>query len=63
MAASLQGFVQFALSAFVAGSIAPFVAHSLKTLALGMAGFTLAGFALWLTYQHRARTHLKGWKP
>jgi hypothetical protein len=32
-------------------------------LAGGMAGFTLAGFALWLIYQYRARVQLKGWQP
>jgi DHA1 family bicyclomycin/chloramphenicol resistance-like MFS transporter len=63
MASSVQGFLQFTLSAVVAGTVAPFVGRSLATLALGMAGFTLAGFALWLVYQHRARAQLKGWKP
>jgi len=63
LASSLQGFVQFALSGLTAGTLAPFVAHSLKTLALGMAGFMLAGFALWLVYQNRARAQLKGWQP
>jgi len=63
LASSLQGFVQFALSGLTAGTLAPFVAHSLTTLALGMAGFMLAGFALWLVYQNRARAQLKGWQP
>ena len=63
MASSVQGFLQFTLSAVVAGTVAPFVARSLMTLAFGMAGFTLAGFALWLVYQYRARAQLKGWKP
>jgi DHA1 family bicyclomycin/chloramphenicol resistance-like MFS transporter len=63
MASSVQGFLQFTLSAVVAGTVAPFAAHSLTTLALGMAAFTLAGFALWLVYQYRARTQLKGWQP
>jgi len=63
MASSVQGFLQFTLSAVVAGTVAPFVARSLTTLALGMAAFTLAGFALWLVYQYRARAQLKGWKP
>ena len=48
MASSLQGFVQFTLSGAVAGTIAPMLAHSVGALALGMTGFTLAGFALWL---------------
>ena len=63
MASSVQGFLQFTLSAVVAGTVAPFVAGSLKMLAGGMAGFTLAGFALWLIYQYRARVQLKGWQP
>jgi DHA1 family bicyclomycin/chloramphenicol resistance-like MFS transporter len=63
MASSVQGFLQFTLSAVVAGTIAPLVAHSLAMLAFGMTGFTLAGFVLWLIYQYRARTLLKGWQP
>jgi len=63
MASSVQGFLQFTLSAVVAGTVAPFVARSLMTLAFGMAGFTLAGFVLWLIYPYRARAQLKGWKP
>jgi DHA1 family bicyclomycin/chloramphenicol resistance-like MFS transporter len=63
MASSLQGALQFTLSGFAAGTIAPFVAQALTLLALGMTAFTLAGFALWLVYQNRARAHLKGWRP
>ena len=63
MAASLQGFVQFALSGFNAGTIAPLLAHSVVALALGMAGFTAASFALWLVYQRRARRELGQWSP
>jgi MFS transporter, DHA1 family, multidrug resistance protein len=63
MASSLQGFVQFALSGVVAATVAPFLAHSVRALALGMTGFTLAGFTLWLVYQRRAQTHLEGWHP
>jgi DHA1 family bicyclomycin/chloramphenicol resistance-like MFS transporter len=63
MAASLQGFVQFALSAFNAGTIAPLLAHSVAALALGMAGFTGASFALWLVYQRGARRELGQWTP
>jgi DHA1 family bicyclomycin/chloramphenicol resistance-like MFS transporter len=55
LASSLAGFVQFAFSGFNAGTIAPFLARSLWALALGMAGFTIASFALWLVYQRRAR--------
>ena len=61
MASSLQGFVQFALSGIVASTVAPFLSHSVGALALGMTGFTVAGLALWLVYQRRAQTHLKGW--
>ena len=60
---SLQGFVQSALLGVVAGTVAPFLAHSGGALALGMTGFTAAGFSLWLVYQRRAQTHLKGWHP
>jgi DHA1 family bicyclomycin/chloramphenicol resistance-like MFS transporter len=63
MASSLQGFVQFALSGVVAGTVAPFLSHSVRALALGMTAFTVAGLALWLVYQRRAQTHLKGWHP
>jgi DHA1 family bicyclomycin/chloramphenicol resistance-like MFS transporter len=63
MASSVQGFLQFTLAAVVAGTVAPFVAHSLVMLALAMAAFTLTGFALWLVYQYRARVQLKGWQP
>ena len=61
MASSLQGFVQFALSGVVAGTVAPFLSHSVRALALGMTAFTVAGLALWLVYQRRAQTHFKGW--
>ena len=63
MASSLQGFVQFALSGVVAGTVAPFLSHSVRALALGMTAFTVVGLALWLVYQRRAQTHLKGWHP
>ena len=53
LASSLQGFFHFALAAVNAGSIAPLLAHSLKALALGMAGFTLASLFLWLVYLRR----------
>jgi DHA1 family bicyclomycin/chloramphenicol resistance-like MFS transporter len=63
MAASLQGFVQFATGGFIAATVAPLLAVSLTTLALGMAAFTVASFVLWLVYQRRARLLLKGWTP
>lgn len=59
MTSSLQGFVQFALGGVVAGTIAPLLARSLIALALGMAAFTGASFALWLVYQRRARVSLE----
>jgi len=59
LASSLQGFIQFTLSGVVAGTVAPFAAHSVLLLAMTMALFTLGGFLLWLVYQHRARAHLK----
>jgi DHA1 family bicyclomycin/chloramphenicol resistance-like MFS transporter len=61
MTSSLQGFVQFALGAVIAGSIAPLLARALTSLAWGMAGFTAASFALWLSYQRQARPALKEW--
>ena len=63
LASSLQGFVQFALAAFNAGTIAPLLATSLVTLAGGMAAFTIASFTCWLIYQRSARLHLEGWNP
>ncbi len=55
LASSLQGFLHFMLAAITAGTIAPFLAHSLKTLASGMAGFTLLSVALWAVYARRVR--------
>ena len=55
MASSLQGFVHFVLAAVNAGTIAPFLAQSLKGLAVGMAGFTVLSVALWALYQRRRR--------
>jgi DHA1 family bicyclomycin/chloramphenicol resistance-like MFS transporter len=55
MAASLQGFVHFVLAAVNAGTIAPFLAQSLKGLAAGMAGFTVLSVALWVLYRQRRR--------
>ncbi len=55
MASSLQGFVHFVLAAVNAGTIAPFLAQSLKGLAAGMAGFTVLSVALWALYQRRHR--------
>jgi DHA1 family bicyclomycin/chloramphenicol resistance-like MFS transporter len=63
LASSLQGFVHFALSGVNAAIIAPFLVRSRLTMALGMAAFAGASFALWLIYQRRARAHLKGWTP
>jgi DHA1 family bicyclomycin/chloramphenicol resistance-like MFS transporter len=62
-ASSLQGFVAFMLSAVNAGTISPALAHSLKSLALGMFGFSAASFALWLIYQRRRHNQLKDWTP
>jgi MFS transporter, DHA1 family, multidrug resistance protein len=53
LASSLQGFVQFTLSGFNAGSIAPLLDATLLTMALGMAAFTAASFALWSVYRRR----------
>jgi len=61
LASSLQGFVNFALAGLTAGTIAPLLARSTVTLALGITGYALASFALWLAYQRRARLELKSW--
>lgn len=50
LASSLQGFLQFVLAAVNAGTIAPVLAGSLLTLALGMAAFTVMSLLLWITY-------------
>lgn len=60
LASSLQGFVQFAFSGLVAGTIAPFVARSLVGLLDGMASFSLASFGVWLLYRARTRTPVGG---
>jgi DHA1 family bicyclomycin/chloramphenicol resistance-like MFS transporter len=60
LASSLQGFVQFAFSGFVAGTIAPLLAPSLIALALGMLAFTAASHALWLAYQRAGGRPLRG---
>jgi DHA1 family bicyclomycin/chloramphenicol resistance-like MFS transporter len=57
MASSLQGFVAFSLSAVNAGTIAPFLSHSLAGLALGMTGFTVLSFLTWRWYLARTRGH------
>ena len=63
MTSSLQGFVQFALGAVVAGRSRRCSRIRCRSLAWGMAAFTAASFALWLAYQRRARTTLKEWTP
>jgi MFS transporter, DHA1 family, multidrug resistance protein len=55
LASSLQGFLQFVLAAVNAGSIAPLLAGSLLSLALGMAGFTVLSLLLWITYLRHTR--------
>jgi DHA1 family bicyclomycin/chloramphenicol resistance-like MFS transporter len=63
MASSLQGFVHFALSAVVAGTIAPLLVGSVAARARGLAGAAVASFTLWLVYQRRSRAHLRTWTP
>ena len=53
LASSLHGFVQFAFSGVVAGTIAPFLASSLAALALGMLVFTLASFSVFRFLRNR----------
>jgi DHA1 family bicyclomycin/chloramphenicol resistance-like MFS transporter len=59
LASSLQGFVQFAFSGLVAGTIAPLLAQTLVGLALGMLGFTMASLVSWFAY-HRNAHRLQG---
>ncbi len=54
LASSLQGFLQFTLSGFNAGSIAPLLDATLLTMSLGMAAFTAASYALWSLYRRTA---------
>jgi MFS transporter, DHA1 family, multidrug resistance protein len=56
LASSLQGFVQFAFSGVVAGTISPMLARSVPALALGMLAFTLASYGAWLLYRRRFST-------
>ena len=53
LVSSLQGFMHFALAAINAGTISPFLAQSLKGLALGMAGFSILSLVLWTIYLRR----------
>ena len=53
LASSLQGFVQFAFSGLVAGTIAPMLSISLATLAAGMLFFTAASYGTWRLYMRR----------
>jgi DHA1 family bicyclomycin/chloramphenicol resistance-like MFS transporter len=55
LASSLQGFLQFVLAAVNAGTIAPMLAGSLLSLALGMGGFTVLSLLLWITYLRHTR--------
>ena len=55
LASSLQGFVQFAFSGVVAGTISPLLAQTLTGLALGMFSFTVASYAVWHLFRRRAR--------
>lgn len=54
LASSLQGFLQFAFSGVVAGTIAPLLATSLSALAAGMVFFTTASYGAWRLYLRRA---------
>jgi DHA1 family bicyclomycin/chloramphenicol resistance-like MFS transporter len=54
LTSSLQGFVQFAFSGVVAGTVSPFLAQSLVGLALGMIAFTVASFGVWQLFCRRA---------
>jgi len=58
LTSSLQGFVQFAFSGVIAGTIAPFLAQSLVGLMLGIAAFATASFAIWRLYALRVNQRL-----
>jgi DHA1 family bicyclomycin/chloramphenicol resistance-like MFS transporter len=58
LASSLQGFVQFALGGFNAGTIAPLLDTTLVHMALGMLAFTLVSSALWRVYLRHAAISL-----
>ena len=49
-----RGLRSICVFGFNAGTIAPFLAHSLASLASGMAALTVASFALWLVYERPA---------
>ncbi len=51
LASSLQGFLQFSLSALISALLVPLIDTSLLALAFGMMAFTLAGGALWIVYR------------
>ena len=53
LASSLHGFVQFAFSGVVAGTIAPLLAPSLAALALGMLAFAVASFGVFRFLRNR----------
>jgi DHA1 family bicyclomycin/chloramphenicol resistance-like MFS transporter len=55
-ASSLQAFTSLIVQSAVAGLISPMLSHQTMWLALGAAGFTLAGFLLW--WWEVARTRL-----
>ena len=54
LGSSLQGFVQFAFSGVVAGTIAPLLAPSVVALMLGMLAFSTASACAWLVYRARS---------
>jgi DHA1 family bicyclomycin/chloramphenicol resistance-like MFS transporter len=56
LASSLQGFLQFTLGGFNAGTIAPLLDATLWSMALGMAAFTAVSFATWLGYKRLTPT-------
>lgn len=54
-ASSLQAFTSLILQSAVAGVVSPLLSHRPLWLALGAAGFTLAGFAFWWWEVSRTR--------
>jgi DHA1 family bicyclomycin/chloramphenicol resistance-like MFS transporter len=61
--ASCQSFVTTLAGAIVAGVISPMLSHSVLSLALGQAGFTLLSIALWATARHYRRQKIRDGHP
>jgi DHA1 family bicyclomycin/chloramphenicol resistance-like MFS transporter len=61
--ASCQSFVTTLAGAIVAGVVSPMLSHSVLSLALGQAGFTLLSIALWATARRYRRQKIRDGHP